>query len=75
MTEKMRAIPLGVVPTIHNEETSTLWCGLIESSCNGNDTQLRRLYLLEGHACCLVWHAFCVCSRFSCWNQWHRQNP
>jgi len=62
----MRTIGLGVFPTVHNEETSTMWCGIIESSCNGNDTQSRRLYLLEGHACCLVWHVFCVYSRFAC---------
>jgi hypothetical protein len=60
----MRTIRLGVVPKIHNEETSTMWCRLIDCSCNGKDTQLRGLYLLEGHACCSVWHAFCVCSRF-----------
>jgi len=50
----MMTIRLGVFPTIRNEETSTMWCGLIESSYNGNDSQMRRLNLLEGHACCLV---------------------
>lgn len=71
---KMRTLRLGVVPTIHNEETSTLWCGLIESSCNGNDSQLRGYIYLKDTPVFGVARFLCMKSIFTL-RQWRRQNP
>jgi hypothetical protein len=43
----MSTIRLGVVAAIHNRETSKILCGLNESSCSGNDTQLRKYVYLK----------------------------